>query len=116
MTIPIATFISIAFHYFLKEQRDLPVLHIFFGTILGTSFLLFAAVLSFFRPQWSDEQLLHNGRFTNEQIILQNDDWGYEYRVVKATPIVSGIRYITPADTTNLPDHKWVKIETASGK
>ncbi len=109
MLIPIITFIAMGFHYFLKRDRHLPILHIFFGTILGTGFLVFATVLSFITPQWSDEELLHNGRFTNQQIILQNDDWGYGYRVVRATPIVSGVRYITPADTTNLPEHKWVK-------
>lgn len=114
MLIPVATFMAMGFHYFLKRNRDLPVLHIFFGTILGTAFLVFAAVLSFFSPQWSDEDILYNGRFTNDEIILQNDDWGYQYRIVKAIPIVSGLRYITPADTTNLPDHKWIKIETAS--
>lgn len=114
MLIPVTTFVAMGFHYFLKRNRNVPVLHIFFGTVLGTGFLVFAAVLSFFSPEWSDEELLYRGRFTNNKVILQNDEWGYGYRVVKATPVIPGIRYITPADTTNLPEHKWVKIETTS--
>ncbi|MCE7996285.1 MAG: hypothetical protein HEP71_30180 [Roseivirga sp.] len=116
LIVPIALLMAMTSNYLMKANRDLPILHIFFGTILGTVLLVSASVLSFFSPQWSDAELLYQGRFTKKQIILQNDSWSYQSRIIKVTPLAPGIRYITPVDTMNLPDHKWVKLKTTSDR
>lgn len=116
MLIPITLFIAMALHYLLGNSRDLPILRIFFGIILGTILLVSASVLSFFSPQWSDVGLLYRGRFTEKEIILQNDGWSYKDRIVKVTPLIFGLRYITPIDTMNLPENKWVKLKTTSNR
>ncbi len=109
IAVPVLVFTTMGIHYRLYHIKGLPVLHVIFGTILAIGLFIFSGLMSFFSPQWSDQQVLYEGRFTNKEIILQKDSWNYKERTIRATPLVSGIRYIAPVDTTSLPEHKWIK-------
>lgn len=109
IAVPVIVFMLMALHYLLYTIKGLPILHVIFGTILAIGLFIFSAIMSYFSPQWSDKELLYEGRFNSKEIILQRDSWNYKERPVEVTPIAFGIRYISPTDTTNLPDHKWIK-------
>lgn len=109
ITIPCALVVATGLHYQLDRQSRLPVGHVIFGLLMGGFLLITAAFIHYFSTGWVDRQQVFRGRFTNKEIIRQYQSWPKDIRFIKVTPIISGFRYAIPIDTTNLPDHKWIR-------
>jgi hypothetical protein len=113
ISVPVLLFVVLVLYYQLGEKR-FPVLLTIGGVLLSIVLFLSAAVMSYLSPQWSDKETLYQGRFTDQLIIRQVDNWGYKSRNIKVTPLMPGLRYVTLADLDCLPDQKWINLKDKS--
>lgn len=102
--------------YQLHRPKRIAPVQVLIAMVLCIPVLFFSTILVGFKENWKDDNLIYRGRFNDHQIIeqvLYNDSWP---RIIKAKPLIAGLRWITPADTTQLKESRWVEVTESKGQ
>ena len=112
---PIMMALAVFCDYQLHRPKRMEPVQVLIALVLCFPVLLFSAMLVGFKENWKDDRLIYQGRVTDHQIIeqvLYDDSWP---RTIKVKPLIAGLRWVTPADITQLEESRWVEVSEREG-